>query len=487
MSNNFEQWGKKYGFWLAIIVGIAIWLLPTPASMSLTQHKLLAIFGGAVVAWITIGVNFAVSTFAVVVLLYFWVGNPDGKLDKSGDLIRIADFAVSGFSTAALWLLVTGFVIAIAMTKSGVAKRLALHMMRKFGRTPVGAIYAPMIANFLISPLTPSNTARAAAILPIIDGIAAAYKAEPGKSNFGKALFLSSTFATNITGSAFLTGTIPNPVSVGMIAAAAGVSVFTTWGYWALAALPTNIIILAITGWLVLRMYKPETAALPGGVEYINKELEAMGPMSRQEKKAIAYFAMALILWSTDWMHNFNSTMVAFFVSLLIFLPRIGVLYWRETEKALPWELFVYFGGVLTLSSALMRTKSFEWLIKTSLTALGLQSVPMMPLLLILIGFTIFSHIIWSTTTAMCGVMIPIYIGLAQALGFDIASFVLPLAIMMAYALFLPFNTMGNIIMFGAGYYSVTEQLKSSMILGAISWILWIITALTWWRVIGLL
>jgi di/tricarboxylate transporter len=110
-----------------------------------------------------------------------------------------------------------------------------------------------------------------------------------------------------------------------------------------------------------------------------------------------------------------------------------------------------------------------------------------MPLLLILIGFTIFSHIIWSTTTAMCGVMIPIYIGLAQALGFDIASFVLPLAIMMAYALFLPFNTMGNIIMFGAGYYSVTEQLKSSMILGAISWILWIITALTWWRVIGLL
>ena len=94
MSNNFEQWGKKYGFWLAIIVGIAIWLLPTPASMSLTQHKLLAIFGGAVVAWITIGVNFAVSTFAVVVLLYFWVGNPDGKLDKSGDLIRIADFAV---------------------------------------------------------------------------------------------------------------------------------------------------------------------------------------------------------------------------------------------------------------------------------------------------------------------------------------------------------------------------------------------------------
>lgn len=487
MSNNFEKWGKKYGFLLSIIVGTAIWLLPTPASMSLTQHKLLAIFGGAVVCWITIGINFAVSTFAVVALLYFWVGNPDGKLDKAGDLVRNAEFAVGGFSSPALWLLVTGFVISIAMTKSGVAKRLALYMMRLFGRTPLGAVYAPMIANFLIAPLTPSNTARTAAMLPIVEGVAAAYKAEAGKSNFGRALLLASTFTSNITGSAFLTGTIPNPVAIGMIAAAAGTSLYTTWGYWALAAAPTNIVILAITGWLMLKMYKPEVKELPGGVEYIKKELEAMGPMSLQEKKAIAYFALALILWSMDVIHNFNSTMIAFFVSLLIFLPKIGVLEWKETEKALPWELFVYFGGVLTLSSALMKTKSFEWLIKTSLTALGLQSVPMMPLLIILIGFTIFSHIIWSTTTAMCGVMIPIYIGLAQTLGFDVASFVLPLAIMMAYALFLPFNTMGNIIMFGAGYYSVTEQFKSAMILGAISWGLWIITAFTWWRVIGLL
>lgn len=179
--------------------------------------------------------------------------------------------------------------------------------------------------------------------------------------------------------------------------------------------------------------------------------------------------------------------MVAFFVSLLIFLPKIGVLNWKETEKSLPWELFVYFGGVLTLSDALMKTKAFEWLIKSLLSSLGLHNIPMIPLLILLIGFSIFSHIIWSTTTAMTGVMIPIYIGLAKALGFDIVSFVLPLAIMMAYALFLPFNTMGNIIMFGTGHYTVTEQLKSSLILGVIIWGLWILTAFSWWRIIGLI
>ncbi|MDR3591042.1 MAG: DASS family sodium-coupled anion symporter [Negativicutes bacterium] len=487
MSSSFEDWGRKYGLVLALVVGLAIWLLPTPATMSITQHKLLSIFGGAVVVWITIGINFAVSTFAIISLLYFWVGNDAGKLAKDGSLVHDANFAVSGFGSPALWLLVTGFVIAIAMTRSGVAKRLALYMMRLFGRTPPGAILASLLANFLIAPLTPSNTARTAAMLPIIEGIAAAYKAEPGKSNFGKALALSATFASNITGSAFLTGTIPNPVAIGMIAAAAGASVSTTWGYWALAAVPTNVVILIVTAWLMLKLFPPEVKVLPGGLDYINKELAGMGPMTRREKKAILYFFLALLLWSTDMIHNFNSTMVAFFVSLLIFLPKIGVLEWKETEKSLPWELFVYFGGVLTLGDALMRTKAFEWLIKTCLSSLGLEHVAMMPLLILLIGFTIFSHVVWSTTTAMAGVMIPIYIGLAQVMGFNIVSFVLPLAIMMAYALFLPFNTMGNIILFGTGYYTVTEQVKSSVILGMIIWGLWIVTAFTWWRVIGLL
>ena len=487
MANSFETWGKKYGLILSILVGLLIWSLPTPATMSITQHKLLAIFGGAVISWITIGVNFAVRTFAVVVLLYFWVGNATGAVGKDGTLIRSAAFAVSGFASPSLWLLLTGFVISIAMTKTGVAKRVALVIMKLLGKTPAGAIGASMLANFVVAPLTPSNTARTAAMLPIMEGIATAYNAKPGQSNFGKALALAATFTSNITGSAFLTGTIPNPVSIGLIAAAAGASVATTWSFWALAAVPTNIIILIATLWLCLKMYPPEVKSVPGGMEYVHKQLAEMGPMSLAEKKAIGYFLVALVLWSTDSIHKFDSTMVAFFVGLLIFLPKIGVLEWKDTEKQLPWELFVYFGGVLTLSGVLMQTKSFSWLIQTVMSSLGLEALPMMPLLIILIGFSIFSHMIWSTTTAMTGVMIPIYIGLAQAMGFPIIAFCMPLAIMMAYALFLPFNTMGNIIMFGTGYYTVIEQLKTSIILGLIMWGLWIITAFTWWKWIGLL
>jgi anion transporter len=484
-TSSFEAWGKKYGLILGLALGVLIWLLPTPAGMTLTQHKLLTLFAVAVVLWITIAVNFAVSAFFVVSVLYFWVGNATGSV-KGGWLVRDANFAVSGYGSPALFLLVTGFVISIAMTHTGVARRIALLMMKALGRTPRGAIGASMFANLVIAPLTPSNTARTAAMLPIIQGIGQAYKVEPGKSNFGRALGLSQTFAGNITGSAFLTGTIPNPIAIGMMLTAVGASAKLTWGYWALAALPTNVIILLFTGWLCLRMFPPEMKEIPGGMDYVNAELAAMGKMSAQEKKAIFWFLAALAFWSTDFYHGFNSTMVAFATSTMIFAPKIGVLDWKTTEKLIPWELFIYFGGVITLSDVLTKTKAFEWIIRTALSGLGIQSLPLIPLVIVLMGFTIFSHAIWSTTTAMAGVMIPIYIGIAQTLHLDIIGFTLPMAILMAYALFFPFNTMGNIILFGSGYYSVENQVKSSVLVGIGSWILWTITALTWWRFIGL-
>lgn len=485
MANAFETWGKKYGLMVSILVGLAIWFYPVSPLMTVTQHKLLSVFGGAVILWITIGVNFAVSSIITTSLLYFWVGNLTGQV-KNGVLIRSTDFALSQFSSASLWLLVTGFVISIAMTRTGVAKRLSLYLIRLLGRTPFGAIMAASFTNFLIAPVTPANTARTAAMLPIIQGIAEAYNAVPGKSNFGKALALSATFGGNITASAFLTGTIANPAGLSAIIAAVGVSTYTTWSFWAMAAAPTNLIILFVSAWLLLKLFPPEVKEVPGGISYIDKELQAMGPTSGPEKRAILYFAIALGLWATDQFHSFNSTMIAFIASALIYMPKIGVLDWKESQNQLPWELFMYFGGVLTLGDALMKSKTIEFVIKGGLASLGLQAIPETMLLLLLIGFTIFIHIVWSTTTAMAGVMLPIYVGIAQALGFDIARFCLPLAIMIGYALFLPFNTMGNIIIMGTGFYTVSEQLKASLILGAIIWGLWIITALTWWKVIGL-
>lgn len=485
MANAFETWGKKYGLILGILVGVTIWFYPVSPSITVTQHKLLSIFGGAVILWITIGVNFAVSSIITTCLLYFWVGNVTGAM-KNGVLVRSTDFALSQFSSASLWLLVTGFVISIAMTKTGVAKRLSLHLVRLLGRTPYGAIMAASLTNFLIAPVTPANTARTAAMLPIVQGIAEAYGATPGKSNFGKAIALSAAFGGNITGSAFLTGTIANPAALSAVIAAVGASVYTSWSFWALAAAPTNLLILFIAAWLLLKLFPPESKEIPGGLSYVDQSLKAMGPMTGPEKRAILYFLIALGLWATDSLHGFNSTMIAFFTSALIFFPKIGVLDWRESQNQLPWELFMYFGGVLTLGNALMQSKAIEVVIKGSLASMGLQSIPEFPLLIILIGFTIFSHIVWSTTTAMAGVMLPIYVGIAQAMGFDVARFCLPLAIMIGYALFLPFNTMGNIIFLGTGFYTVSEQLKASLIMGLIIWGLWIVTALTWWKVIGL-
>lgn len=488
MANKFEEMGKKYGTIAAFAVALLVWSLPTPASMTLTQHKLLTIFSGAIVFWITLSISIATSTIFLVSVLYLWVGNLTGAVNANGELIRQANFTLTGFASPALWLLVTGFILSIAMTKSGLSKRLALHLMRRFGKTPIGAMLAPMFANLVIAPLTPSHTARTAAMLPIVEGVAQAYTVEKGVSSFGKALFLANTFVSNITAAGFLTSTVPNPICLGMIIAAIGgtATAQTTWGYWALAALPTTIILMVGSAFLVRWYFPPEMKSIPGGVGYVDDELKKMGGLSREEKKALFFFALALVLWSTDMWHKMNSTMIAFMVSTLILFPGIGVLTWQDAQKGIPWELFVYFGGVITLSDALTKTNAFSWVINALISSLGLQGIGMLPLTIILMGFTIFSHIIWSTTTAMAGVMIPIYIGMAKAFGFPIVAFVLPQAILISYAFFLPFNTMGNIIMFGTGYYTVTEQLKSACGLGLVAWALWALTAVVWFPVIGL-
>lgn len=151
MANKFEEYGKKYGTVVAVLVALLVWCLPTPEGMNLTQHKLLSIFSGAVILWVTLSVSVATSSFIIVSLLYFWVGNAEGAL-KGGSLVHNAGFALSGFASPALWMLITGFIISIAMTETGMARRVALHLMRMFGKTPGGAILAPMIANLLVAP-----------------------------------------------------------------------------------------------------------------------------------------------------------------------------------------------------------------------------------------------------------------------------------------------------------------------------------------------
>lgn len=222
------------------------------------------------------------------------------------------------------------------------------------------------------------------------------------------------------------------------------------------------------------------------GLDYINEELRKLGPITTDELKALLYFALALLLWATDMLHHLNATMVAFMVSALILLPKIGVLSWKDAQQGIPWELFVYFGGVITLSNVLNNTKALAWVIQHLINSFGLQGTSMLTLSITMMGFSIFSHIIWSTTTAMAGVMIPIYIGIAQSFNFPVVAFVPPQAILMGYAFFLPFNTMGDIIFYGTGYFSVADLLKGGMAVGLLAWILWAITLVTWFPIIGL-
>ena len=263
-KRGFEAWGKKWGLLLSLAIGLAIWLIPM-SGVTITQHKMLSIFAGAVALWVTVGVNFAVSSLLITTVLYFWVGNASGAM-KNGALVRNTDFAISGFTAnSPPWLILTGFVISVAMVNTGVAKRLLLHVVRAIGKKPLGAIVAAALTNYVIAPFTPSNTARALAMVPVVEGLAESYSVKRGESNFGRALALAMAFANNITASAFLTGTIANLMFISSIVAVVGTSRFTSWGFWALAAAPTNLILLLLVCFYLVKIFPPEMKEISGG------------------------------------------------------------------------------------------------------------------------------------------------------------------------------------------------------------------------------
>lgn len=486
MNGNgwYDRVAKKHGTWFAVLIGVLVWLLPLGDGITVAQHKMLAITAGMVVAWITTSINFAVSAIALSALLYFVVGNPTGAT-KAGALIRTPSFAVSGFSNVGLWFMATSFVISISVMKTGLARRIALWLLSKLGGKPGGTVLATMAANLALAPLTPANTARAAAMLPIVEGINEAYGVKPGKSNFGKVITLATTFASNITASAFLTGAAPGPISIAIIAAAAGMSAKLSWGYWAALALPVNVIILLLTYVYLVRAFpfEKDLRVDPG---YPRAELAKMGPLSAAEKKALLYFGLTVALWATDFLHHFNASMIGFVAAFVAMAPGIGVLDWRDFQEKMPWDLFVYFGGALTLADALNSSKAVDWLMQRLLTHLHLASLGFVGAVVLTMGFAIFAHVIFSTSTATAAVLMPVVVSFARTQGWDITSFALPMAFLMPYALFFPFNTMPNIIIYGAGHYTVAEQAKTAFPIGLMAWAVFIVAALTWWRWLGL-
>src|SRR5690349_10585145 len=254
--------------WKAIApfaVAIIIALIPAPAGLPPHAWYYFAIFVGVIV-----GLMFeplpggAIGLIGVTLVAVFseWVYFSPEQLAKPGFSAARASlsWALSGFSNTTVWLIFGAFMFALGYDKTGLGRRIALLLVKAMGRKTLMLGYAVTIADTLLAPFTPSNTARSGGtIYPVIRNLPALYDSKPNDPSMrrmGSYLMWVAIAATCVTSSMFLTALAPNLLAVELVKKTAKIEL--AWMDWFIAAAPMCILLLAVLPLLVYWIYPPE-------------------------------------------------------------------------------------------------------------------------------------------------------------------------------------------------------------------------------------
>jgi len=473
---------------VAVAIGIAIWLIPTPAGVSAQGWLMLSIFVATIAA--IIGKAMPIGALSIVAITVVAVSGVTS--DNPGTAIRDA---LGSFSNSLIWLIAIAIMISRGLIKTGLGERIGYYFIALFGKRTIGIGYGLALSELVIAPVTPSNTARGGAIIhPIMLSIAKSFGCTPDNGNtdkIGKYLALVNYHANPITSAMFITATAPNPLTVKLIADATGAAISLSWTTWALAMLLPGLVAIALMPLVIYLMYPPEIKATPDAVSFARENLERLGKLTRDEGVMLGVFVVLLLLWADipAWFFGaafkLNATTTAF-VGLSILLVS-GVLNWKDilSEKS-AWDTLVWFGALVMMASQLNELGVIAWFsgaIQDGIVSTGLPW-PAATALLILVF--LYSHYFFASTTAHITAMMGAFLVVGLSLGAPPMAFVLMLAATSSIMMTLTHYATGTSpVIFGSGYVSLGEWWKVGFVMSLVNLAIWIVVGGFWWKLLG--
>ena len=376
-----------------------------------------------------------------------------------------------------VFLFLGGFVIALAMQRWELHRRIALKLISVFGTRPANLIAGFMVATAVLS-MWVSNTATTMMMLPIALSVVALLSSNDrtlGASGFAVALMLGIAYSASIGGIGTLIGTPPNVFMAGFMNDVYGVSI--GFGQWMLIGLPLVAVLLPIA-WVLLTRIVCRVPRVPahGSAELFQDALSDMGAMSRGEKIVLIVFALTAGAWIfrpllADALPGvrLDDTVIAIAGALVLFAIPV---HWRTREFAMnwewaqkvPWGVLLLFGGGLSLSSTIKATGLADW-IGGSTQALG-----GMPPVLIVVAVTALIIFLTELTsnTATTATFLPIVASVAVGLGENPFLLVVPAALAASCAFMMPVATPPNAIVFGSGHVTIGQMIRAGVWLNLI-------------------
>jgi len=374
--------------------------------------------------------------------------------------------AAAPYAHPYIFLFFGGFILALAIEKWGLHKRIALHIIKFVGTKPKQLVGGVMAATAFLS-MWISNTATAVMMLPIALSVIKALSFGEN-SRFSESMLLGVAYSASIGGMATIIGTPPNLVFVGFMEQKLGMSVsFMDWMKW---ALPLSIILLVVTWYLLTHKLR-----IKGGQDqHYDHILEQLPVISLEEKRVLMVFVLTAFAWiSRSWLIEpyfpfLDDTMIAILCALVLFIiPSAGqsrLIQWKDTEH-LSWGSLILFGGGLSLASAFDKSGLAKWLTDWILTWNGL---PSWLIILIVLSFMNFLTELTSNLAATV-VVLPLLLPMCMSMGIDPYYFLAGVAVSASAAFMLPVATPPNTLVFSSGHISIKRMMQVGLRLNLIS------------------
>ncbi len=394
------------------------------------------------------------------------------------------------YANPVIFLFMGGFIIALAMEKQNLHKRIALNIIRLTGTSANGIILGFMLSTAFLS-MWISNTATAVMMLPIAVSVIdllrdKQHEQSEGYRRFALGLMLSIAYAANIGGTTTIIGTPPNVVFVGYIKQFYDRDI--EFGRWLFVGIPVCFTLLFTTYMLITRVLFPHNLKkLSGSDTLIRDKLQELGTMRLAEKLVAGVFLCTAICWIFKSQFNdlmghayLNDTAIAMAGGILMFVIPVHlrtqeyVLDWESTKR-LPWGILLLFGGGICLARG-MDSTGVVALVGKSLAGGGQMSLWLVVLLLT--AFSLFITEIMSNV-ALTVVFVPIVLGIADNLGVNPLYLAIPVTLAASCAFMMPVSTPPNAVVFSSGYIKIADMVKAGFFLNLISIVVLVVVALT--------
>lgn len=447
---------------LIIVIGILFQLSP-PEGLSIHGYRALILFAGTIFLWVS-----GILPMAVTALLSM------ALLPLAGIMKEKQVFAQ--FGNEAVFFILGAFILAAAMTGTGLSARLARTMLARYGRTPRRLA---MTVFFLAAGLSfcMSEHAVAAMLFPVVAEIADSLGLKPGKSSYARLLFMAIAWGCIIGGIATFLGGARAPLAVGMLRESTGLDF--SFASWTLAAIMIVVPLLIIGFWLLERFFPIDIEDVDQGRQYLNRKRLEMGKASANE----LITAVIVVLTIGGWMifgRQLGLANIAILATAALFAFR--VVSWERIEEYVNWGIILMYGGSIALASALEKSGAAIWLVNKGLTAF--TPSPFVIIAVISLVAIILTECI--SHAAVVAILMPIGLGLAKGAGIDPRVMTLAIALPAGLAYCLPMGTPATAIVYGSGFLKSRDIIVAGTGIMVISWLLFLASALFIWPLIGL-